>query len=159
MTSIIKVDQIQNAAGNTIVSTDASTVTIKNPAGTTAMTIDGDGIVSTAQRPAFYITHTSGTVGLNGVIVLNNAIENVGGHYSTSTGRFSAPLTGWYQFNFNGFGCNSVGGTLASGTSGQVGLFNETTSTWLAVAYGYAGSSHHPNLSFSTTQKLNANDI
>ena len=34
------------------------------------------------------------------MLVFNNADHNIGSHYNTSNGRFTAPLAGRYLFNF-----------------------------------------------------------
>ena len=140
MTSIIKVDQIQNAAG------------------VGGLTIDSNGIISTAQRPSFHVYYeASGVVGVGGTIVFTGVRDNTGSHYNTSTGKFVAPVAGLYQFNFSGFGCNSSGGTLSSGSS-SVGFASDTYGGNYHITYGYANASHHPNLSFSTSHRLAANE-
>ena len=142
MTSIIKVDQIQNAAG------------------VGGLTIDSNGVVATPARPAFSVYRDSSTLeALTGTIVFNGTRSNVGGHYSTSTGKFTAPIAGLYQFNFVGFGCNSTGGTIPVNTSVYPTLYNETTSNNLVRGYEYASTASHPNVSFSGMVPLAANDV
>jgi len=160
MTSIIKVDTIQTTSGNTVVSTDSNTVTIKDASGTnTAMTINSDGVVSTSARPAFSAYRDSTTTeGLTGTVIFNGVYSNVGSHYNTSTGIFTAPVSGLYQFNFVGFGSNDTSGNyLAAGSSVMVSLM--TSSTVFARTYTAAASSAiFPNMSFSAAIPLNAND-
>ena len=86
MSSVLKVDTIQNTGG------------------TSALTIDSSGRVLTPAKPSFHAyKSTSGawqTLGGTGqaVIPLNNTKHNVGGHYDTSNYRFIAPVAGVYLF-------------------------------------------------------------
>jgi len=97
MSSILKVDTIQNTGG------------------TTGLTIDSTGRMLTPARPAFRAKfNASGTLaaggdmgGGNSVLVPNDVttsgfgLHNVGSHYSTSNGKFTAPIAGLYFFQFN----------------------------------------------------------
>jgi len=141
MTSIIKVDQIQNAAG------------------VGGLTIDSDGYALTPNRPSFSVYYDSSTTeGIGGTVVFTGVYHNTGNHYSTSTGKFTAPVAGLYQFNFVGFGSTSSGNVLAGGTSASTQLWSDTLADNFLVSYGYSTSGHHPNLSFSTAQRLAANE-
>lgn len=82
MASTIKVNEIQNLAGNT------------------ALTIDGNGYTKTL-TPLFWADRTSnytaGSANNSLELVYDSALVNVGNHYDTSTGRFTAPITGIYE--------------------------------------------------------------
>ena len=67
--------------------------------GTTALTLTAAGYPLTPLRPAFYATKTNGNTGTSGTIVYNNVLLNIGSGYSASTGIFTAPVSGTYQFN------------------------------------------------------------
>ena len=75
MSSILKVDAIQNTAG------------------TSALTIDSSGRVLQPARPCFTATLTSGDISSTNDLVFNNEVFDIGGNYSTSTGKFTAPIT------------------------------------------------------------------
>ena len=100
MTSIIKVNNIQNSSG------------------TSALTIDGSGTVLTPQRPAFSVRgfgslDSSATVNSisipNGVDIIYNydSIDiNRDNAFSNSTGKYTVPVAGLYQIH-SGFGFKS----------------------------------------------------
>ncbi len=65
MSSIIKVDTIQNVSGNNLITTDSNTTSIKNPSGTTGLSIDSGGIVSHTKIPMLKVGRGS-TYNVNG---------------------------------------------------------------------------------------------
>jgi hypothetical protein len=85
---------------------------IKSTTGTTALTIDASGRVLSPNRPAFTACNinVTGIPVLSGDIILNTIILNNGNHYSTSTGNFTAPVSGLYYFSFTGFTENNASG-------------------------------------------------
>lgn len=130
--------------------------------GTTGLTVDSSGRVIQPAKPSFHAYRdSSGVEGLTGTIVFNATKHNIGSHFDTSTGKFTAPVAGVYQFNFSGFGCeNTSGSQLAAGTSMFVDLHNETTSLDLARIYHInASSAGYPVLSMSHAVSLAANDV
>ena len=64
------------------------------------MTISKEGYVNNPARPAFDVTVSNGSVSSGNTIVFNEADLNNGTHYSTSNGKFTAPITGTYLFYF-----------------------------------------------------------
>ena len=96
MSSILKVDTIQNTGG------------------TTGLTIDSGGRVLSPARPAFkaYIG-SSGWVdlthGQTSRIPFNAEKYDVGGCFDTSTSTFTAPVAGYYFFYLNGYTHDSAG--------------------------------------------------
>ena len=134
--------------------------TIKSDNGTTALTIDSSGRVLTPVRPAFSLFYDSSGaegVGNGNTVVFTGVHSNIGSHYNTSTGIFTAVVSGFYQFNLVAFGSNSSGGAVAANSSSSVALYDNTNSADLARAYAYTQTgSFHPNLSFSSAHYLSA---
>tara|TARA_A100001388_G_scaffold271248_1_gene249780 strand:+ start:1656 stop:2480 length:825 start_codon:yes stop_codon:yes gene_type:complete len=83
--------------------TELDLATIKDSTGTnTAMTIDSTGRVFTPARPQFYAYDGSAawqSLASFHQVVFPNTLYNVGNHYSTSTGYFTAPVDGLYSFS------------------------------------------------------------
>ena len=85
MTGIIKVDTIQSNGG------------------TTGLTIDSSGRVSTLKNPAFYAHEYSGTdgtrtmgTGSTAALTYNHIVTNDGSHWNNTTGEFTCPVAGRY---------------------------------------------------------------
>ena len=72
--------------------------------GAEKMKINPAGQVTTPQQPAVRASRTGGNYSGSSteVIVWNNVIYNQGNHYNNSNGRFTAPVSGVYQFNVMG---------------------------------------------------------
>ena len=72
------------------------------------MRIDTDGRVTMPYQPTFTASLTNGNTGTSGTIVYNSANINVGGHYNTTNGRFTAPVAGVYMFFITGISLNTT---------------------------------------------------
>ncbi len=69
----------------------------------TSMKINGNGIVSKPNNPSFQVSRNQSNWSVSGNTKFDwNLVEhNTGSHFSTSTDRFTAPVSGTYQFNFS----------------------------------------------------------
>ena len=72
---------------------------------TEAMRISSAGIVTKPLQPAFHADYNGTTyVSDNSVLTYPNVILNQGSHYSTSTGKFTAPVAGNYLIYWDAIG-------------------------------------------------------
>ena len=68
---------------------------------TERMRIYADGIVTKPYQPAFMAKLSTATgQNFNGTLIFNSVNHNIGGHYNSSNGRFTAPVAGRYLFNW-----------------------------------------------------------
>jgi len=78
-----------------------------NNVGVTTFT----GAVRQKGNPVFYAVITTSSYTLTTTqtaLVYNTAQVNVGNHYNTSNGRFTAPVTGLYEFGYTTLGSSAV---------------------------------------------------
>jgi hypothetical protein len=70
--------------------------------GVTGLNIDASGRVTTPLQPTFFAYRTSDyTINTTPVVLVYDTTKiNIGSAYSTSTGRFVAPITGVYEFGW-----------------------------------------------------------
>ena len=64
--------------------------------GTLRWQIDSSGRVTKPNQPAFSVYPAAGSPIGSGTLVFTGVRFNIGSHYSTSTGRFTAPIAGIY---------------------------------------------------------------
>jgi len=64
------------------------------------VTVNSSGVISGTQQPRFLATRSGDTSYTGGNdIIFNTAVYNIGSHYSTTTGLFTAPVAGTYIFD------------------------------------------------------------
>jgi hypothetical protein len=88
---------------------------------TERMRIDSSGYVTMPYQPAFRAFTATSFTGST-VVIFGSTQFNTGGHYSTSTGRFTAPIAGRYFFTFyllsaGGYTGDFWGGLRKNGSS------------------------------------------
>ena len=91
---------------NTAYSAQAQVTTMQ-----TNMTISREGYVKKPYQPSFLVAPANDAETANGYGVYTTVFHNTGNHYSTSNGRFTAPVTGYYNFGANYVGaaaCTNV---------------------------------------------------
>ena len=146
----------------TVESTNLQVSNIKDSTGTnTAISIDTSGRVTTPSRPLFYTRGYASTIAsataINGVtpngtiriMLFDEVAINVGNHFSNTTGKFTVPIAGIYQVNFN------IGYKAANSYS-KVALFLTNSDD---ASYGYSlvwSSNNHSYNSSAATVYVNA---
>ena len=113
------------------------------------MRIDSAGIVTKPNQPAFRVSNAgSGDYTTIGYMTFGTATLNTGTHYSTSTGKFTAPIAGRYYLAFRAL-TRSV-----SHTNMWVGINVNGT----ALTQTYHTHTNHSNISAESIVSLSAND-
>ena len=120
-----------------------------------------NGFVKAPNQPCFWATsNTGGSHTSNGYTgIISNQFEaayvNVGNHFSTSTGVFTCPVAGTYEFHGQGL-------IRYQGSAGRAELsFYKNGSNTVTRSYGYTyitGSSDHDNLHVMAYITCAAND-
>ena len=100
MSSILKVDTIQDSSGNNIINESSNTITIGASGDTTNIvgTVQNDG-ASLANTPAFHAYNPqNGSVANNTNIIVSNNTElfDSGSAYNTSDYKFTPQTAGYY---------------------------------------------------------------
>lgn len=122
--------------------------------GDTALNIDGNGVVKKPLQPSFsaYRSSSAWTVNASTEMVFDSTRHNAGSHYSTSTGRFTAPQTGSYFFSFYSIFNTNV-------NSASVKIYKNGSRLYGGdIHFTYDQSGHWHNVSFSQVLQLAVND-
>jgi hypothetical protein len=107
---------------------------------TPGLIIDSSGRPLTPNRPAFCARGVSNTGGGDRTLLFNQTIDfNVGSHYNSSTGRFTAPIAGIYFFEFHLFataGSRYLGNISKNGAGWQEYTQEQPNGAGTSQGYG-----------------------
>tara|TARA_Y100000114_G_C11714020_1_gene304969 strand:+ start:620 stop:1123 length:504 start_codon:yes stop_codon:yes gene_type:complete len=134
MSSVIKVDAIQNQSG------------------TAALSIASNGRITKAHIPSFFAVKNANLAESNGSVEIGDwtADFNIGNHFNASNGRFTCPVTGLYSFTFNAMHGNPSGDWQLHG--------KKNASTNIIKANQTATGASWNQTTLSLVQQFNAND-
>ena len=122
----------------------------------------GQGFL-TPDRPAFRarIAESSSGHGDTGTLVFETEDFDIGGNYDTSTGKFTAPITGIYHIMFRCLSAtNNTGGANTSGEYPYGDFYKNGSICSGTRFYAYdQGSTFHATLNGNTTLQLSVGAV
>ena len=148
---------VQQNGLNTFVLNQEAGALYLGTSNTERLNIDSSGYVTMPYQPAFMAGRLSDTSTGN-ILGCNTVLFNRGGHYNSSTFRFTAPVSGVYYFTWGGLGNTSqtvYRFTLQKNGSSDWGSGGQTFQVRLD---GNVSGSYNPNVYGSATVQLQAND-
>ena len=110
-----------------------------------------EGYVTMPNVPAWGATRTAGHVSGGNYVIYNDANYNNGNHYDTTTGRFTAPVGGFYQVNIWHM-------TLNDATYTNKYFEIRINSSLFKRCYSTSSGSAHHQFSWTGMLYLNADD-
>jgi len=138
----------------------AGTFIVQDYGGNEDFKVDGLGRVTKPNNPAFSVRSTGGNNGNTweaGQDIKFQVVDtDIGSNYATGTGRFTAPVAGFYTFSYIGFGYTA--GRVPAGATCSVQL-RKNGSTITTGSYSEVSSSTgYPQSSFTFSLALAVND-
>ena len=124
--------------------------TIQHTNGTDAMTIDSSGRVGLSSPVAFYVrSGNSNTSSGNIITSWSTPVVNEGNGFSTSTGRFTAPVAGSYVLSFT---------LLADPDTTQTNIYLRKNGSYYMKAREDTQNSRYQTISGTAVMSMAVND-
>ena len=138
----------------------AGTFIVQDYGGNEDFKVDGLGRVTKPNNPAFSVRSTAGNNGNTweqGQDIKFQVVDtDIGSNYATGTGRFTAPVAGFYTFSYIGFGYSA--GRIPAGSTCSVQL-RKNGSAVTTLSYNEVNSSTgYPQMGGTFSLALAAND-
>lgn len=142
MTTLINAS---NTSGLTFTSDQSGALALQT-LGTSALTIDTAGRITTPAQPAFFGYRTSGNISATNTVLHNVVVTNRGSCYNSSTGIFTVPIAGLYEVIAGGHAENSQPVSLTINQNGT------------AVAEEYTNGSTYGSVTLAVIISCSVND-
>lgn len=127
--------------------------------GIQGITIDSNSRIIMSSQPRWFVGKTGNAQDAINPVVFDAVGVNNGSHYSTSTGKFTAPVAGDY---FASFRILSKAGSVGSGAEAQIRINKNGTTVAHSYQYGNTAgtdySGQHFSLNTFVVVTLAAND-
>ena len=150
---------LQNSQRYYGIQTTGGALTVKDVSagGTERMRIDASGRITMPYQPAFRASGNGSwqAIGSNVQAPFNVAVVNIGGHYSATNRRFTAPVAGQYYFTWHTYNDNAYSNAIVPRVNGS-GLTGGGGDA--IVAYQNSGVTGNLTISASIVLTLAAND-
>lgn len=113
-----------------------------------SLNLDANGYMTVPYQPAFYAMNTT-TYSSSGYMICGTSYVNISSSYSTSTGRFTAPIAGTYCFSFN---------ALKRTGAGRMSLYKNGSYYGAGVSQTYQGTTSEIPIAATVIITLAAGD-
>ena len=158
MTSILKVDELQDTSGNLIIKEDSNTITIGASGDTVALagsSVTGitQGITMAQQwRLTTSFTGSATPIASNWEVVDTDGYGGIGSSMSESSGIFTFPSTGIYKIHFGAF-------HTLNGDDRSIGAEIHTTTNNSTYSYAAQGVTFIQQTSGSSTYASSSSEF